>query len=133
MKDTKNNPVEGALIALTDAETSKTLTGLTNIFGTRTFVVEQGHIYQYTVSKEGYVGMRGTVDPSIPGTRTIVICSVEEWGGPTPSQPVSPGSSDPDHHEMARQTLDEAYTFIPHFFSFALLMLFLCVMRRGGK
>jgi hypothetical protein len=134
VKDTKNRHVDGVLIALTDAETKRTLTGVTNSFGTRTFVVERGHIYQYSVTKDGYVGVRGTVDPGIPGTRTVVLCSEDAWGDTPPGQPGDPGHGpDPDHHELARETLNEVSGLIPHLFSLVFLMLFLCIMRRGGR
>lgn len=135
VKDTQNKHVEGALIALSDSQTSKTLTGLTNAYGTRTFLVERDHLQQYTISKDGYVGVRGTIDPTIPGTRVVVLSKESDWGpGTTPGSGTSdPNDPSPDHHKMVDQTLVNAEAIVPGLFSFALLMLFLSVMRRGGK
>lgn len=126
--DTSNVAVEDALITLTDQSTSQTYTGLTNAYGTRTFVVEEDHIYKFTVSKTGYTGVSGVVDPSIPGTRTVCIAPTS-----TGTNTTDDSDETSDYHEMVDDTLNQAQALVPGIFSFALLMLFLCLVRRGGK
>jgi len=128
--DTSNEAVEGALIALTDQSTSQTYTGLTNAYGTRTFVVDAENILKFTVSKTGYAGVSGVVDPSIPGTRTI--CIAPQTSGTAPDGNTTDPST-ADHHAMVNQTLEDAYGLVPGIFGFALMMLFFAVIRRGGR
>lgn len=128
--DTSNVAVEDALITLTDQSTSQTYTGLTNAYGTRTFVVEAGHLYKFTVSKTGYTGVSGVVDPSIPGTRTVCIAPTSTSTG---TNTTDNSDNTGDYHEMVDDTLNQAQMLVPGIFSFALMMLFLCLVRRGGK
>jgi hypothetical protein len=137
IKDPENKHLEGVFITLTDTLTSQTRVGLTNAYGTRTFVVEKGHLYQYVISKEGYTGTRGTLDPASVGTRVFVLYRDGATGpgvgpGVTPGPGTTPGGIT-DHRQAMRESMNGIYGFMPGAVSMAFMLLAFAMLKRGLK
>jgi hypothetical protein len=106
IKDSENQHLESVLISLTDQTTGQTYSGLTNQFGTRTFVVDMRHLCQFSISKAGYQGTSGTFDPAHGGTRVFTL--YRDGTGPGGSVPVT---VTPDHR-TPEEKAESAFSII---------------------
>jgi len=86
----------------------------------------------WTISKTGYFAESGSVN--ILTSQTIPVRLRSTTGSQTVT-PTSTSSTDltQDEREMVRDSLKNAARIIPAIFGFLILMLFMAVLRRGGK
>ena len=85
----------------------------------------------WTISKTGYFAESGSVN--ILTSQTIPVRLRTTTGAPTATPTGTSSDLTTDEREMVRNSLHNAAQIIPGLFGILILMLFMAVMRRGGK
>jgi PKD repeat protein len=120
---------------------------LTDQYGTAHFEVSNtSGTLEWVVSKTGFFAEQGSVDTSTSQTIEVTLFTMltptTTTATPTPTTTeTSPNATGTipgvtptkTHREAARESLDQAYEFVPQIFGLVLLILFLAIMKRGMK